>query len=185
MSQHKLEQLRNVMASADCLHDESSVRAAVTRLANAINADYAERNPLVMVVMNGGLIPAGWLLAEFDFLFELDYLHASRYRGKTIGDELQWLARPHRPLRDRSVLLIDDILDEGITLLKIREYCQAEGAREVRSAVLVRKQHDRNVGVTAEYIGLEVEDRYVFGCGMDYQEYFRHLPAIYAVSEKG
>lgn len=175
--------LEQVLAEADCLHDEQAVRAAVRRLAAAINADYHGRRPLVMAVMNGGLVPTGWLLPEFRFLCELDYLHATRYRGGTVGEELHWVAKPGRSLRDRDVLLIDDILDEGITLREIVRWCREQGARSVKSVVLAKKLLGREPAIEADYVGLEVENRYVFGCGMDYHEYFRNLPAIWAVKD--
>ena len=175
------EELERVLASADCLHDAATIEAAVGRMASTINHEYRELVPLVLVVMNGGLLPAGWLLSKFDFLFELDYLHATRYRGQTIGDELHWLAKPRKSLEGRDVLLVDDILDEGITLREINAYCRQEGARSVRTAVLVQKDLGRPASATADFVGLTVENRYVFGCGMDYKEHFRHLPALYAL----
>lgn len=177
------EELRRVLAGADCLHDAAAVQQAVQRLARELNATYHDRRPLLLVVMNGGLLPAGWLLPHLDFLFEVDYVHATRYRGATIGTELHWLAKPHKPLRDRDVILVDDILDEGITLREIAAWCAGEGARSVRSTVLVQKDLGRAAACTADFIGLVVENRYVFGCGMDYMEYFRHLPALYALAD--
>lgn len=177
------EELKSIFDKADCLHEAAAVQGAVERMAHEINRDFTEQNPLVLVVMNGGLIPAGWLLPKFEFLFELDYLHATRYRGNTLGKDLQWRVTPHADMQDRPVLLIDDILDEGITLQMIIDDCRSRGASAVRTAVLTRKLHDRNNDVTPDYVGLEVEDRYVFGCGMDYKDYYRHLTAIYAVGE--
>lgn len=176
-------ELRQVLATADCLHDADAVQAAVRRIANEMNAACRDTCPLLLVVMNGGLLPAGWLLPHLDFLFEVDYLHATRYRGATTGAELHWLARPHKPLRDRDVILVDDILDEGVTLREIASFCRAEGARSVRMAVLVCKDLGRPAACTADFIGLIVPNRYVFGCGMDYREHFRHLPALYALAE--
>lgn len=177
------KELRAVVAEADCLHDEVTVRAAVGKLAADVNARYATCCPLVLVVMNGGLLPAGWLLPKFEFLFELDYIHATRYRGNTIGQDIHWLAKPHKSLRERDVLLVDDILDEGITLREIIAFCKAEGARSVRTAVLVQKDLGRPAALEADHVGLVVENRYVFGCGMDYKEHFRHLPALYALKQ--
>ncbi|HEX6928196.1 MAG TPA: hypoxanthine-guanine phosphoribosyltransferase [Gammaproteobacteria bacterium] len=183
MSTVDAEELKQVLATADCLHDAAAVRSAVDALAASINAHFRNMHPLVLVVMNGGLVPAGWLMPKLDFLFEIDYIHATRYRGRTFGDELEWLARPRKVLRDRDVLLIDDILDEGITLRELVAYCSAEGARSVRSAVLVQKDIGRPAAIDADHVGLTVENRYVFGCGMDYKEHFRHLPALYALGQ--
>jgi len=178
------EELKRVLAEADCLHDEAAVQAAIGRLAESINAQFRDRHPLLLVVMTGGLVPAGWLLPKLDFLFEIDYVHATRYRGALVGDELEWIARPRKPLVGRDVLLIDDILDEGITLRELVAYCRSQGAYSVSSAVLARKEIGRAPAIAADHVGLTVEDRYVFGCGLDYKEHFRQLPALYALGNR-
>ena len=82
-----------------------------------------------------------------------------------------------------SVLIVDDILDEGLTLDAIVGYCRQQGAKEVHSAVLVEKNHARRANhISATFTGLQVDDRYVFGCGMDYKGYMRNLPEIYAIT---
>jgi hypoxanthine phosphoribosyltransferase len=131
--------------------------------------------------MNGAMIPMGMLLPELDFPLQVDYLHATRYRNETSGGELQWLASPKINLKDRTVLLVDDIHDEGITLEHIKTYCQDQGAAQVYSAVLVNKVHDRKNNTRADFIALEVPDRYVFGFGMDYKGMLRNASGIYAV----
>lgn len=175
-------QFEQVLAEADRLHNETDVDLAFDRLAKSVTESLSDSNPLVLAVMLGGLIPAGRLLKRLSFPLETDYLHATRYRGETSGGELHWCARPSTPLKDRVVLVVDDILDEGLTLAAILDDCRASGAKEVYSAVLVEKQHDRKPKLEhADFMGLAVVDRYVFGCGMDYKGYFRNLPAIYAV----
>ena len=177
------EEAHRVLEQAELLHDAAAVESAVGAMAQAIASRLGDRLPLVLCVMTGGLIPAGMLLPKLQFPLELDYLHATRYTGATRGGELSWLARPQSPLRDRSVLIIDDILDEGYTLAGIIEYCRAQGAREVFTAVLVDKHHDRRFGkLRADFVGLTVDDRYVFGAGMDYKGLLRNLPGIYAAN---
>jgi len=175
------ELAQQVYDEADCLFDRQQVEAALARMAEAISAQLASKNPLVLTVMSGALIPAGILLSHLDFPLHIDYIHASRYRGETSGGELHWRVSPRYPLAGRVVLIIDDILDEGLTLQAIIESCREQGAAEVYSAVLVKKLHERNVGIEADFVGLEVEDRYVFGFGMDYKEYLRNAPGIFAV----
>lgn len=172
-----------VLAEADCLHDAASVQAAYERLAAAVRQQYAGLDPLILCVMVGGLAPTAEITRRLDFAFELDYLHATRYRGATQGGGLVWKRQPEaRRIEGRHVLVIDDILDEGHTLVAIRRALQDFGPASLRVAVLAEKLHDRRAPEAhAEYIGLQVEDRYVFGCGMDYKEYWRQLPAIYAV----
>ncbi len=177
------EEARRVLEHADLLHDREAVEAALSRLAQAVTERLAQRNPLILCVMQGGLVPTGLLLPRLDFPLQVDYIHATRYRGDTRGGELRWIARPATPLLDRVVLLVDDIHDEGLTLEAIARECRAAGAAEVYSAVLVNKVHDRKHGLRADFAGLDVPDRYVFGYGMDYKEYLRNVPGIYAVRE--
>lgn len=178
-----LAHIRQVMAEADCLYNDAEVDAAIGRVAQAINADLAERNPVVFCVMNGGLIFSGKLLPKLDFPLELSYLHATRYRNETTGGELFWKAKPEISFIDRDVLIVDDILDEGHTLSAIIDFCRHAGAREVHTAVLIDKDHDRKArpDLKADYVGLSCVDRYIFGYGMDYKGYWRNAPGIFAV----
>ena len=173
-----------VLDSADRLYDQASVEAALDRLAEEIGARVGDQDPLLLCVMTGGLVPAAELFTRLRFPVQLDYLHATRYRGGTRGHDLQWICPPSQPLKDRTVLVVDDILDEGLTLAAILEYCREQGARAVYSVVLVEKLHERRAGdLQADFVGLQVEDRYVFGYGMDYHGYLRNLRGIYAVAE--
>jgi len=175
------EQASQVLIEADLLHSESEVDRALSQLAEKINLAFSDKDPLIYCVMNGGLIPAGMLLPRLNFPFKLDYLHATRYREKTTGEQLKWLKTSETDMSKRHVLIIDDILDEGYTLEAIVDYCSQQGASSVATAVLAEKKHDRGNNFSADFVGLEIIDRYVFGMGMDYQGYLRHLPAIYAV----
>ncbi|WP_240364778.1 hypoxanthine-guanine phosphoribosyltransferase, partial [Pseudomonas syringae] len=138
-----LEHIRQVMREADCLYTESEVDAAIARVGAQINAELAERNPVVFCVMNGGLIFSGKLLTHLNFPLEASYLHATRYRNETTGGDLFWKAKPEVSFMDRDVLIIDDILDEGHTLGAIIDFCKHAGARAVHTAVLIDKDHDR------------------------------------------
>lgn len=179
------DEAQQVLDEADCLHDARSVESAYERLADSISVDYQDRNPLLLAVMTGGLVPTAEIIKRLGFAFELDYLHATRYRGATRGGGLVWKRQPDaKRIAGRDVLVIDDILDEGHTLVAIRKAIEEFQPRSLKVAVLVEKLHNRRTPeARAEYIGLQVEDRYVFGCGMDYKEYWRQLPAIYAVKK--
>ncbi|MDR3415351.1 MAG: hypoxanthine-guanine phosphoribosyltransferase [Nevskia sp.] len=181
---NRFEEAARVMREADCVCDAAAVTAAYDRLAAAVSAEYAGRNPLFLSVMIGGLVPTAQILQRLDFAFELDYLHATRYRGATSGGGLIWKRQPDTPLEGRHVLVIDDILDEGHTLVAVRKALLEFAPASLKIAVLAEKRHDRRAPEAhAEFIGLAVPDRYVFGCGMDYKEYWRQLPAIYAVKQ--
>jgi hypoxanthine phosphoribosyltransferase len=175
------------LADAEVVHDRATIERAIARMAVRIRNDYAGSVPVYLTVMHGGLPFAGQLALEIGARgldLEFDYLHATRYRGETSGGELAWKHRPATPLRGRRVLLVDDIVDEGQTLAVVRAWCMEQGASDVRIAALAIKRHDRCMpGLCADYAGLDVPDRYVFGYGMDYHEQGRNLPAIYALRD--
>ena len=178
-----VDELNQVMAEADCLVPEQQVYEAIDTMARDITAALEHRNPLLFCVMNGGLIFTGQLLPRLKFPVQAEYLHATRYRQETTGGILEWKLRPDADMKGRTVLIVDDILDEGTTLNAIADYCRAHGASKVLTAVLVDKQHDRKAkpGLKADFTGLNVEDRFLFGFGMDYKGYWRNAPGIYAV----
>ena len=172
-----------VLARADCLYNAQQVEAALDKLAHEITERLGASDPLVMCVLRGGLITAGILIPKLKFPLQIDYVHATRYADGTQGGDIQWIVTPTSPLEGRTVILVDDILDEGRTLAAIIAGCKGAGAKEIYSAVLVNKLHDRKNNMTADFCGLEVEDRYVFGYGMDYKGYLRNANGIYAVKE--
>lgn len=174
--------LRDALATADRIHDRDALLASIVRVGSEIDRDYQGKRPLFLTLMQGGLMFAGHLALAIEVDCEFDYVHATRYRGRTSGSDLHWIKAPSMSLKGRDVLLVDDILDEGKTLAAVCDWCVAQGAGTVKIAVLAVKIHDRCVpGLEADYVGVEVPDRYVFGFGMDYYEQGRNLPAIYAV----
>lgn len=171
-----------VLEDADVLLDEAAVARCYDRLAEAISDDLYDLDPVVLCVMLGGLHATAEITKRLKFPFELDYLQASRYRGETSGGELVWKVSPSLSLSDRHVLVIDDILDEGHTMVAILDSLQRQQPASLRTAVLVDKQHQRRVGgIQADYVGVALEDRYLIGCGMDYRNYYRQLPYIAAL----
>ncbi len=173
------------LRGAELLHPPEEVEQALDRMAEGITAELGRMQPLILGVMIGGMIPAGRLLSKLNFPLEVDYVHATRYHGGIRGKELIWHAHPETPMEDRTVLVVDDILDEGRTLAAIMEACRRQRARAVYSAVLVNKVHDRKYsGLEADFVGLNVIDRYVFGAGMDYRGLGRNAPGIYAVARE-
>ena len=178
-----IEEANVVIADADLLVPEAEVEIAIKRLAQEITCQLKDSRPLLLCVMNGGLIFTGQLLTKLVFPLEVDYIHATRYGHNTNGTTLQWTVKPQLNLKGRTVLLLDDILDEGVTLAAIADYCRQEGATEVFMAVLVEKLHLRKVtpGMRADFTGIEVGDRFLFGYGLDYKGYWRNAPGIYAV----
>jgi hypoxanthine phosphoribosyltransferase len=174
--------LSDALAAADLVHDQAALTSAIARLGGEIDARLAGAPAVFVTVMQGALIFAGQLATAIATPLTFDYVHATRYRGATRGGELSWIKRPSASLAGSTVLLVDDILDEGHTLKAIRAFCLEQGAARVLLAVLCEKRHGRTVdGLRADFVGVEVPDRYVFGYGMDYHEQGRNLPGIYAV----
>jgi hypoxanthine phosphoribosyltransferase len=171
----------NVLEGADLLHSEADIAQAVARVAAGIEASLAGSVPLVLAVMGGGVVFAGQLLPRLHFPLEFDFIHVTRYRGTTTGGSVGWPVAPHVPLEGRTVLVVDDILDEGHTHAAIRDRFLAEGVRAFHSAVLCEKILPRDKPARADFVGVTVPDRYVFGCGMDVNGAWRNLPGIYAV----
>lgn len=173
--------------NSDVIHPRAVLEDAISAMAQPIRDDFADSTPVFLTVMHGGMPFAARLAMEIGALgldLQFDYLHATRYRGDTSGGELVWKHRPATPLQGRRVLLVDDIVDEGHTLNAILHWCRSEGARDVAIAALAVKRHDRCVpGIKADYAGVDVPDRYVFGYGMDFQEQGRNLPAIHALTD--
>ena len=180
----KYKDVQHALSQAECLYTHEQVQQAITQMALDITRNLADRDPLVLCVMTGALIPAGHILTQLNFLLQIDYIHATRYRGETVGGRLHWIVKPTHSLRGRDVLIIDDIYDEGVTLSEIVEYCWAEGANDVQTAVLINKLHGRKQKMNINYVGLETGDHYLFGYGMDYHGYLRNVPGIYAIKEE-
>jgi hypoxanthine phosphoribosyltransferase len=169
---------------AKLIASETDVEHAYRQMAAALQPLVDEYNCILIGIMMGGMIPLVRLAGMLEGDFEMDYCQVSRYRGSLRGGEPDWLRAPSLDLAGQTVLLIDDIFDEGVTLEFAVDACQQLGASRVFTAVLVRKKHDRNADRSApDFAGLEVADHYVFGCGMDYQHRWRHLPAIYALKQ--
>lgn len=180
----KTEEVKAVLKNAECLYSFAEINQALDRMASEITHKLEDSNPLVLCVMSGALITMGHLLTRLHFPLEIDYIHATRYRGTNRGGDLHWLVEPRRELKDRTIIVIDDIMDGGLTLAAIIDYCKQFNAKAIYTAVMVSKNRTREPGVNFEpdFVGVKTEDRYLFGFGLDYEEYLRNVPGIYAVN---
>jgi hypoxanthine phosphoribosyltransferase len=169
------------LQKAELIHSEEVVNLAITAMARQLNVDYANESPILLCVMGGAVYFTGLLLSKLNFALELDYVQATRYQGGIEGNDLKWVVMPKDCIKNRSVLILDDILDEGLTLSAVVDQCLLQGAKEVKVAVLANKLLTVVKPISADYIGLIVPNRYVFGCGMDVHGWWRNLPAIYAL----
>jgi len=178
------ERARHILADAQKVCDAAAVEQAIRRMASEITAALGERNPLLVVVMHGGVYLAGQIMPLLGFPLELDYLHVSRYGNATQGGELRWRAEPTQSVKGRAVLVLDDVLDVGQTLAAVRERLLAGGAVSVHCAVIADKETGSPKPLKADFVGLKLPNRYLFGCGMDISGAWRNLPAIYAIKER-
>lgn len=178
------DKIQTVLEKAVCLYSYTEVNEALDRMAKEITEELKDTNPLILCVMTGALIPLGHLATRLHFPLEIDYIHVTRYRGTTRGGDLHWLVEPRQNLKNRTILIVDDIMDGGLTIAAIIDYCKQAGAKAIYSAVMVSKKRTREPGVNFEpnFVGVTAEDKYLFGFGLDYEEYLRNVPGIYAVN---
>ncbi|OGS91665.1 MAG: hypoxanthine-guanine phosphoribosyltransferase [Gallionellales bacterium GWA2_60_18] len=174
---------RDILLQAELLCPAEQVQAALHKVAREINAAMAEMHPLVLSVMGGAVVFSGQLLPLLEFPLDFDYLHVSRYGSAKSGGAMHWKVEPSENVRGRAVLVLDDILDEGETLHAIRQRVLELGAARFYSAVFADKRHGREKPIRADFVGMELPDRFVFGYGMDIEGAWRNLPAIYAMKE--
>ena len=176
--------LAQVLERSECLFDRAAIDRALDVLADDVTADLKDSNPLALCVLNGGIVFSGHFLTRLPFSVQVDYIHASRYHGGLHGGELKWIAKPSTSLEGRTVLLLDDIFDQGYTMEGLRDACLEQGAKAVYSVVLLTKEHERDqVTYKPDYSALSVPDQYVYGFGMDYEHELRNLDAIYALKD--
>jgi len=180
------QQAKKILDNAELIYSADEIQQSIVEIAAKINATFKNTSQpvIVMPIMNGGLIISGNLLPLLDFPIEIDYIHATRYRNEITGGNLQWKVKPKLFVKNRTLLIIDDILDEGYTLKAVVDYLKQQNVADVFTAILIEKNHKKmNVPIVSDFVGLSVEDRYVFGFGMDYKGYHRNINAIYAVKE--
>jgi len=178
-----LAEINCVMANSRCLLDEVAVNEMFNQLSSDITAACQHENPVILCVMTGAVVAVGMLLPRLNFPLEVDYIHATRYQGKLVGEELVWKQLPSISLTDRTVIIIDDVLDEGVTMAKLKAYCEEQGATRSYVAVLVDKAIDKVKPVQADFIGFQAGNQYLFGLGMDYKGYLRNVNGVYECPE--
>ncbi len=178
-----LAEIECVKANSTCLLDEYATKKMVSKLAADITEVCQYENPVILCVMTGAVVAMGLLLPQLNFPLEVDYIHATRYQGDMVGGELEWKQLPSTSLQNRAVIIIDDVLDEGVTMAKLENYCKEQGAARCYTAVLVNKEIKKEKPSKADFVGFQTGDRYLFGLGMDYKGYLRNVNGLYACPE--
>lgn len=170
---------RALLEQSKELFSQQQVNQALDSMADEINAHYGDQSIVLIGVMTGAILPMAWLATRLKMPLVMDFVHATRYRGGLHGAELEYRVPPRLDLEGQHVLVVDDIFDEGNTLAAIRGSIVKRKAASVAMAVLVRKQHERGLPRDyVDFVGLEVPDVYVYGCGMDAYEHWRQLDRI-------
>lgn len=178
------EEALHIFRHSEQIVSADEVNASIEQMAQAIRKEMSDTFPLVLSVMGGAAVFTGMLLPRLDFPLEFDYIHLTRYRNTTQGSaDMQWRVAPAESVKDRIVLVLDDILDEGETMAAIRDRILAMGAKRFLSAVLCEKTLPKSKPLYPDFCGFKVPDRYVFGCGMDARGYWRNLPTIRALTD--
>lgn len=177
------KEAKQLLADAELIVSAEALTATIDRMAKEITAALSDQYPLVFCVMGGAVVFTGQLLPLLSFPLDFDYLHVTRYNRALRGGRIHWKVSPQINLQERVVLVLDDVLDEGLTLAAIRQRMLEGGAKACYSAVLVDKAIDRAKPIQADFIGMSLPDRYIFGYGMDIRGIWRNLPAIYAMKE--
>lgn len=179
------EKYSHILNQAEKLYSTEDMENALDKMAGEITAQLKDKNPLFICVLNGAMVPMGQLIPRLNFPLQIDYIHATRYQGKIEGGELEIVAKPRSSLKDRVVVLVEDIIDTGVTLKSVVDYCYGEGAKEVLTATLIDKQDARveNGIQNADFVGLVIPNKFIIGYGLDYEEYFRNLDGIYVMPE--
>ena len=176
---------RELLKNAELLFDQEAVQASITRMADVLNtrfnAEGAKEFPLVLGVMGGAVVFTGNLLPQLSFPLEFDYIHVSRYGDDDKGGEVVWKVIPRSNVAGRTVIVLDDILDEGETLAHVKQRLLDMGASEVILAVFADKAIGKSKPVQADIVGLVIPNRFVVGFGMDAYGYWRNLPGLWAI----
>ena len=184
MGMKNIQEPRALLENSRVLFNREEVAAAIQKMADEINEYYGDQPLILISVLTGAIIPAAWLITKLKMPIQMDFVHATRYRGGLYGAELEYRVPPRLDLEDKAVLIVDDIFDEGNTLAAIKGSVEKRKAGSVKMAALVRKDHDRGLPRDyVDFIGLDVPDVYVFGCGMDAYEEWRHLDEILVLEQ--
>ena len=176
---------RDLIRNAELLFDQDTVQASITRMADVLNTRFnaadSKEFPLVLGVMGGAVVFTGNLLPQLSFPLEFDYIHVSRYGDDDKGGEVVWKVIPRSNVAGRTVIVLDDILDEGETLAHVKQRLLDMGASEVILAVFADKAIGKKKPVQADIVGLVIPNRFVVGFGMDAYGYWRNLPGLWAI----
>jgi Hypoxanthine-guanine phosphoribosyltransferase len=180
----------SLLAQADTLYSYEQSVAAIEVLSDVLNKhfeNFSGEKIVALTLLNGGIVFAGMLLPKLSFALQLDSVGVSRYREHETGRDLRWHSKPRASLVGASVLLLDDIFDQGITLEEVKAWCVDQGANSVESVVLAWKQLEESEGKACkakpDFYALSIPDKFVVGMGMDFAGNYRNAPGIFVLKK--
>ena len=179
--------MNKILKKSSILFKNNQILSAISTLAKSCNENFyeVEKKVTVLPVMKGAIPFAGHLIPKLNFELIIEYIHATRYLQNKGTANLQYIYEPPvETIINKDILLLDDILDEGITLLNLKSKLIDVGANSVMTAVLFNKNLQKRKPLEADFVGLEVPNKYVFGFGLDFKGRGRNLPHLYAYNEK-
>ena len=176
-----MDTIQALISKSSVIYSEIEIKIVIQNIADQVNQTIKTDDLYVLCVMNGALIFAGQLLPRLEKNIQYSYIHATRYASSLTGGPIQWLVKPPIDIEGKTVLILDDILDEGITLREIAATCLAMKAKAIFTAVLFDKEIVKEKSYLPNFIGLKVPNRFVFGYGLDCKGLGRNLPHLYAL----
>ena len=177
-----MDTIQALIRKSSVIYSELEIKTVIKNIADQVNQTIKTDDLYVLCVMNGALIFAGQLLPRLEKNIQYSYIHATRYAASLTGGPIHWLVKPSKDIEGKTVLILDDILDEGITLREIVTTCEAMKAKAIYTAVLFDKDIVKEKSYIPNFIGLKVPNRFVFGYGLDCKGLGRNLPHLYALN---
>ena len=173
-----------ILSRSQLIYTHEEIVSAIDLLAEKLNRKFNNKKVLLLPVLTGAIPFVGMLLPRLSFAIEVNYFHVSRYQNNVGTHQIKITHQPSpESVFNQEVLVVDDILDEGITLKLINEHLMTIKPKSITNVVLFEKQLDIKKEISAHYVGLVVPDAYVFGFGLDFNGAGRNIPDLYAFNE--
>ena len=179
--------IESIVNDSEVLYTSDEIKVVISNIADTINEYFKDIKDSVTIlpVMKVAIPFAGYLIPQLSFNTNIEYIHVTRYHQNIGKKNCRWIYKPNKSaVKDKVILVIDDILDEGITLLNIKDELKSMGARSIMTAVLFNKKINKKKSTGANFVGLEVPNKYVYGFGLDFKGCGRNLPYLYSFNEK-
>ncbi|RLB40230.1 MAG: hypoxanthine phosphoribosyltransferase [Deltaproteobacteria bacterium] len=170
----------------EILLSRDKIQERVRELALEISRDYQGKEPVLIGILNGVIFFFTDLIRNMTIPVKLDFIRAASYgTGTESSGVIRFSKDVEIDIRGQEVIVVEDIVDTGLTLSKIKESLQKKGPSSVKICVLIDKRERRETEVTIDYCGFRIDEGFIVGYGLDFNEQYRHLPDIFVLKEKG